>query len=241
MASPYRCRMTKAYFLRGDSYLRYDVETDAIDGGYPKPIAVGWTGLADAGFGHDIDTVLDVGDGKACLFKDDAFVRVDQTTNRVDGEVQPIADVWTGLADAGFTGSFDASVNWGNGKAYFFRGDQYIRYDLASAQADEGYPLPIADNWPGLGDAGFADGLDAAVNWGNGSVYFFRGDQYLRYDVGTDAADAGYPLPVAEAWPGFDEAGFGVRLDAAWLRITPAEGLGQATASGPLGPGADGS
>jgi hypothetical protein len=69
-------------------------------------------------------------------------------------------------------------------------------------------------------EQGSADGLDAAVNWGNGSAYFFRGDAYLRYDIGSDSVDASYPLLVAESWPGFDAAGFGVHLDAAWLKIT---------------------
>jgi hypothetical protein len=170
--------------------------------------------------------VLDLGDGTASLFKGDVFVRIDQTTNRVVGEVMPIADGWAGLADIGFAESVEASVNWGDGKAYFFRGGQYVRYDLASGQLDEGYPRPVADGWPGLAAAGFADGLDAAVNWGSGSAYFFRGDAYLRHDIGSDTVDANYPLPIAESWPGFDAAGFGVRLDAAWLKITPAEGVG---------------
>ena len=37
--------------------------------------------------------------------------------------------------------------------------------------------------------------------------------------------DAGYPMPVAEAWPGFDAARSGVRPDAAWLKVSSAEGV----------------
>ena len=44
----------------------------------------------------------------------------------------------------------DAAINWGNGKAYFFKGDQYIRYDIKADKADPGYPARITDNWPGL-------------------------------------------------------------------------------------------
>jgi len=61
--------MSKAYYLGGDSYLRCGVETarSAVD--IRKPIEMGWTGLADAAFAHVVDTVLDLGDGKAYLFR----------------------------------------------------------------------------------------------------------------------------------------------------------------------------
>src|SRR5438309_1765370 len=93
-------------------------------------------------------------------------------------------------------------------KAYFFRGDQYLRYDLATDRVDAGYPLPIAGNWPGFKEAGFDNDVESAINWGNGKAYFFRDDQYLRYDMFTDRVDSGYPLPIAGNWPGFKEAGF---------------------------------
>jgi hypothetical protein len=46
-------------------------------------------------------------------------------------------------------------------------------------------------------------------------VFFLRGDQYLRYDLATDTADAGYPLPIAGNWPGLAEVGFGQGVRAA--------------------------
>lgn len=54
---------------------------------------------------------------------------------------------------AGISGlqKLDAAVNWGNGKAYFFRNGQYIRYDVKADRADPGYPKPIdSETWPGL-------------------------------------------------------------------------------------------
>jgi len=43
------------------------------------------------------------------------------------------------------------TVNWGNGKAYFFNDDQFIQYDIASGRADPGYPKPIDNKtWPNL-------------------------------------------------------------------------------------------
>jgi hypothetical protein len=99
---------------------------------------------------------------------------------------------------------------WPNGKAYFFRGSQYLRYDPANDSTDPGYPLPIAGNWPGL-PADFASGIDAAVLWNNGKAYLFKGSKYVRYDVAADRMDAGYPLPIAGNWPGLG----GHKIDAA--------------------------
>jgi hypothetical protein len=99
-------------------------------------------------------------------------------------------------------------------KAYFFRGNQYLRYDVATDSVESEYPLSIASRWPGFKEAGFLN-VDAAVNWGNGKVYFFRGNQYLRYDIAADRVDSGYPLLIADQWPGFKEAGFASNVDAA--------------------------
>jgi Hemopexin len=94
--------------------------------------------------------------------------------------------------------SVTAGLMWDNGKAYFFEGDRYVRYDPVADRADSGYPRPIGGNWPGL----WGDGITASVNWGNGKAYFFRGSEYMRYDIATDKVDAGYPLPIAGNWPG---------------------------------------
>ena len=49
----------------------------------------------------------------------------------------------------------------------------------------------------------WTDGIDDAVNWGNGKAYFFKGGQYIRYDIKADRADPGYPKAVdAGTWPG---------------------------------------
>ena len=83
-------------------------------------------------------------------------------------------------------------------KAYFFLADSYVRYDVAADAADPGYPLKIADHWPGL----FDKNIDAALCWPDGSVYFFKGEQYSRYDLSADKVDDGYPKPIADFWPG---------------------------------------
>ncbi|MGH3929031.1 MAG: hemopexin repeat-containing protein, partial [Pseudonocardiaceae bacterium] len=81
---------------------------------------------------------------------------------------------------------------------YFFKGGEYIRYDLVANMAVTGYPKPITSGWPGL----WADGADAITLWPNGKAYFFKGNQFIRYDPVANTIDAGYPKPIAESWPG---------------------------------------
>jgi Rv2525c-like, glycoside hydrolase-like domain/Hemopexin len=101
------------------------------------------------------------------------------------------------------------------GKAFFFNGDSYVRYDITADQVDAGYPLKIANQWTGMGAAGYGQGLNAAVNWGNGKAFFFKGDSYVRYDIASDQVDAGYPLKIADQWTGMGAAGFGGGVVAA--------------------------
>jgi hypothetical protein len=102
------------------------------------------------------------------------------------------------------------------GKAYLFRGSQYLRYDWADDLPDAGYPARIVDGWHGL-PAGFTDNLDAALNGQGpfaGKAYFFKGDQYVRYDWATDRTDPGYPKSFPGLWPGLP-AGFTSNVQAA--------------------------
>jgi hypothetical protein len=110
--------------------------------------------------------------------------------------------------------SIEAVINWGNGKAYIFgyapddNKMSYVRYDIKADKADDGYPMYLNDEtWPGL----YLDHITAAINWGNGKAYFFgfTNDEnddnlyYVSYDIKTDKADDGYPMPVDDdTWPG---------------------------------------
>ncbi|MDD5712820.1 MAG: hemopexin repeat-containing protein, partial [Smithellaceae bacterium] len=58
------------------------------------------------------------------------------------------ARTWPGMI---WTAGIDDVVTWSNGKAFFFKGNQFIRYDIAADRTDPGYPQPInARTWPGL-------------------------------------------------------------------------------------------
>src|SRR6185437_15783948 len=57
--------------------------------------------------------------------------------------------------------SIGCALVWPNGKAYFLRGNEYVRYDIKADRPDSGYPLPIAGNWKGLS----LSRVDAALVW----------------------------------------------------------------------------
>lgn len=96
-------------------------------------------------------------------------------------------------------------------KVYIFRDDKYVRYDIDKNESDWS-ESSIAGNWPGM-PAEFAKGIDAAVNWGNGKVYFFSGDKYVRYDQWDDRVDRG-PLPIKGNWKKMPES-FTTGIDSA--------------------------
>jgi hypothetical protein len=139
------------------------------------------------------------------------------TMDAVPGSIFKITDGWKSMP-AGFSGGFDAVLNGGGpfvGKCYFFKGDKYVRYDWVKDRADTGYPKKIADNWHSL-PPGFTGNFDDAVNGQGpfvGKCYFFKGDSYVRYDWGSDKADAGYPKKIAANWNNLP-AGFKDNFDA---------------------------
>lgn len=102
----------------------------------------------------------------------------------------------------------DAIFEGDGGKAYFFLGPEYIRYDLTADRADPGYPKSIAAGWPGV----FARDLDAAVRVSAREVHFFQGGQVQRYDLAKDVALGG-PKPISEVWPGLWEADIDATLN----------------------------
>ena len=193
------------YFFKQDHYVRYKVATVASPDGStevtefvdvgPAPISRFWTHLHSF-FHENIDAAVNWAEGKAYFFKQDHYVRYNIPTDMVDVGPVPISRFWTGLHPF-FHSDIDAVVNWGDGKAYFFKRDHYVRYDIATNLVDVG-PAPIARFWTHL-PAFFHSDLDAVVNWGDGKAYFFKQDHYVRVDIASDLVDVG-PVPIARFW-----------------------------------------
>lgn len=146
-----------------------------------------------------IRAAVALGSGNVYIFQDQSYRRYEFLTGAAPDAPQDIAAQWSGLSpDAP-----DAAVHWGGGKVFFFYGATYLRYDLGNDAVDPEYLPPsarrtIAQYWPGL----WTDGIDAAVNWGNGKIFFFKAGEYVRYDMTSDRVDDGYPRPIEGNWPG---------------------------------------
>jgi hypothetical protein len=161
----------KAYFFKGNQYLRYDWATDSVEEGYPQSLNA-WN--LPGRFGDGIDAALNgVGEreGKVYFFNCSDYIRYDWNNDKVDeGYPQSITE-WKFPSD--FSAGVDAAINGRGdsaGKAYFFRGDLYLRYDWQADAVDPDYPasisawgLPIAaatatDQGPVVGDEEFRRG-----------------------------------------------------------------------------------
>ncbi len=183
----------QVYFLRRGDYVRFDLKANKVDDG-PRPIAGHWPGLDD----QSIDAAFTyTGTGKAYFFRGSQYLRFDLGAFKVvDGYPKPIAGAWAGLEKGGFDRGVDTALDMGNGKVYFFRGRHCTRFDMKADKVDDGFPKLIADEWPGLEKGGFDRDVRAAIKWGKDKVYFFRGREYVRYDLVARRVDPGHPAPI---------------------------------------------
>ncbi|KAB1144992.1 hypothetical protein F7R91_20160 [Streptomyces luteolifulvus] len=114
----------KAYFFRGDKYVTYDWNTN--QGSDPGPLSQ-WN--LPPSFASGIDTAIDgqgAYAGKAYFFKDDQYVTYDWATGQTEGPSPQ--SPWS--LPGTFRRGVHAALNGEGahqGKAYFFRGPQYVR------------------------------------------------------------------------------------------------------------------
>lgn len=199
-----------AWFFKDGQYIRYIVSTDTVDLPAPRATTSEWAQNGSIRWPwNSVDATLNgCGDyaGKIWFFRGGDYFRYDLADDSIDFAPKSIAASW---AQNGSTrwpfSSVDCAIHGVgqyDGKAWFFKGSKYFRLDIATDTIDVA-PTDIASAWgQGKWPLTFATGVDCAI-YGTGDlanqIYFFRGDQYIRYNPDTDTIERG-PLPIKGNW-----------------------------------------
>lgn len=208
------------YFFHNAQYSKYNWKKDQAVDGYPLPLAL-WN--LPAQFASDIDGAVNGQakfKGKAYFFKDGLYTRYDWKNNKTDSGYPASLSAWK--LPAKFNNGIDGVVNGEarfKDKAYFFKKDEYVRYDWKNDAVDQGYPKKLS-LW-GL-PARFLTGIDAVINGEGkfkGKAYFFKGDEYARFDWASDKLES---VGKVDKWPLLFElicAGSGKSKTFDWIWI----------------------
>jgi hypothetical protein len=212
------------HLFKGLGYWRYSLAEQRVMPGYPEPIRVAWPGLSSfAGGASDLDGVL-LKDDTAYFFKDGQYLAHDLRTQTVaPGYPKAIEGAWPGLERfAGGARDIDAVFRSTSGeRAFFVKGDRYIRYDLREDRADAHYPAYLSDaSWPGTGF--WPADWEGVIEGEGARVYVFKPGEYLAYDMAADRATQ----PKPGSFHHGALAGLEDLHDGEWFEITSAAGSG---------------
>ena len=90
----------------------------------------------------------------------------------------------------------DAVFIWGgNGRTYFFKGDQYWGYDDRIWKIDLNYPRKISSAWKRV-----PNNVDAALQSRDGVTYLFKGTKCYKIDDWAIQVAADYPKITGREW-----------------------------------------
>lgn len=216
------------YFFGGDRYVKYkpggEGALSAGEDSMLRTIGVsGWRSFPEP-FRRDLDAALyypndSLFGGRADLyfFKGDSYIKFTPGRGVVPtsaGEVVRQIGVtgWTSFPPE-FRANLDAALYYrANGHAYFFKGEQYIKYKPGSGvvpRKNGGLTRIIgAEGWDFPNIASFHRDLDAAFDYPQtGRTYFFKGRDYVRWQPGV-GPEARYPRRIGlhhrghGGWPG---------------------------------------
>ena len=149
----------QAYFFRGAEYLRYDLDADRADDGYPRPIEGNWPGLSGP-----VDAAIAWNSGNFGSGSTLPPLRPDERRGR-----RGLPEGPSPTAGPGFSPVASRRRCGGRRAGLLFR-RQYVRFDPAAGAADAGYPLPIAGAWSGLPFGSAGSGAGTGSGAGSGSA-----------------------------------------------------------------------
>ncbi|MBT5229684.1 MAG: hypothetical protein HOM11_05350 [Methylococcales bacterium] len=196
----------KLYFFDGREVQRWQANATHMDKNYPQKIEHHLKGTP-----NHIDAAVYTGinnptrPNKILFFKGQLYWQWDIASKKMDLEYPKLISMdWKGLPDrldAAAYAPYEHSQR--SNKMYFFKSNQYWRWDIAKQKMDDGYPKRIGQGWNGLPssslDMAVYSGLDNAET--AHKLYLFQGNRYWRWDLNTDLLDTGYPKPVNDNWP----------------------------------------
>lgn len=140
------------FFLNNGTYIRYDMDNDSMDSGYPLNIDNStWPGLEN--YGNKIVAAFKWNNSKAYFFLNDGtYVRYNLSNDSVDsGYPKAINNsTWPGVEN--YANMITAAVDWNSQYFYLFLSNNtYIKYNKLTDSAVSGYPKPVNNTtWPGL-------------------------------------------------------------------------------------------
>merc|ERR1712013_327558 len=194
MRAPFIGMDGRLYFFNSDRlYTSYDTPRAGIESG-PLPISTYFRGVkkVDAVFTHPYYR-------SHTVFHGNTFHTFEENKVRFGGE-RKIKYGFQGLGDERSLENIDAAIAWPQtGQLYLFKNDSYWRFRRVPGtrdyRVDRGYPQIIARKWRGLPES-----VDSAFAWGNGKVYFTKGDLYYRWDERKNVVHSGYPVKLSRSF-----------------------------------------
>lgn len=207
----------------GKQYVRFPKTEDKLDASFTGPFAKAWKGSAEAvrwmaeaeAAGVSVPSLYLSKTGKVYFMHGSTYVRATMATHTIDeGFPKSIAAYWGEMKPGGFDTAMNSALWWDENRVYFFKGDQYVRYDLAADKVDPGFPKTIGSYWNGFKEAGFGSGVDAFVRWDKDWAYAFKNDKYVRFHIPTDKVDQS-PRGTVDHWNALAQAGV-LRVLSMW-------------------------
>lgn len=199
------------FFFKGRHFWRLlrGLKLEAPEG---MPIRDFWSGLPDDL--QKVDAVYERSQDSKIIFLTGGDFWVFENTKADKGNPHQVKEM--GLPPSGVHAAFEW---YHNGKTYFFREDDFWRYDERLRRVESGYPKKLT-LWKGL-----PNGITDVFSWTNGSTFFFKDTSYWRLSDKMLSVEPGYPRPITD-WLACEDIAGGLGKGGATASTLASRGAG---------------